>query len=71
MNSQDFYALFSQVGFFIAQSATFTFFRNLFPAISHLSKLGRSTEKFKEDLISSKAFFTEFYFFKKNVVSSA
>ena len=50
--------------------ATFTFFRTPIPAISHLSKLGHCLEKFEKDLISSKAFFPEFWFFKKKFVSS-
>ena len=37
--------------FFIPQSATYAFFRTPIPAVSHLSKLGRSPEKFENDLM--------------------
>ena len=57
--------------FFIPQTATFTFLRTYIPAISHLCKIERSPEKFKNDLISFITFFTEVFFLKMNVVSSA
>ena len=59
MYSQIFYTFFSQVDIF---HTTFTFFRTPIPAISHLSKLGCSPEKFEKVSISFKTFFTEVWF---------
>ena len=53
--------------FFILQSATFTFFRTPIPAVSHLSKLGRSPEKFEKDLKLLKHPSLKFCFLKKTL----
>ena len=58
MHSQIFYTFFSQIDIVHTTEYHITFFRTPIPTISHLSKLGRSLEKFENDLIF-KVFFTE------------